>query len=263
MAASGLPVRAYPYYDGATGRVCFDRIMGALDAAREGDFVLLHACCHNPTGADLDAGQWAELGELLAARRLVPFVDMAYLGLGDALVPDGEGTRILAGQVPEMMVAVSCSKNFGLYRDRTGCAIVVAEDAAAARLAGSQMAHIVRSGHSMPPDHGAAVVRTILEDDHLRVEWEAELDGMRQRLDGLRRAFAAALQQGDTVVSGATLARQRGLFSLLPLHADQVDRLRREHAIYMTPDGRINIAGLRMDQLDRIVGAIIDVCGRR
>jgi len=259
MAAAGLPTRSYPYFDAATGGVRFDEMMTALGRAKSGDIVLLHGCCHNPTGANLTSAQWNDVAALLAERDLFPFVDLAYLGFGDGVEKDAEGLRILAATVPEMAVAQSCSKNFSVYRDRVGCAIIMAKDAAQADIAASQLASVARAMYSMPPDHGAAAVRIVMTDDGLRSDWEGELDDVRARMIRLREGLAAALRQQTNSDRFDFVAKHRGMFSRLGLTVDQVKRLREEYAIYMVDDSRINIAGLPEDQLDDLAKAIVSV----
>ena len=259
MAAAGLPTRSYPYFDAATGGVRFDEMMTALGRAKSGDIVLLHGCCHNPTGANLTSAQWNDVAALLAERDLFPFVDLAYLGFGDGVEKDAEGLRILAATVPEMAVAQSCSKNFSVYRDRVGCAIIMAKDAAQADIAASQLASVARAMYSMPPDHGAAAVRIVMTDNGLRSDWEGELDDVRARMIRLREGLAAALRQQTNSDRFDFVAKHRGMFSRLGLTVDQVKRLREEYAIYMVDDSRINIAGLPEDQLDDLAKAIVSV----
>jgi len=259
LRGAGLAVRDYPYFDAASGSVRFDAMMAALKEAVGGDVVLLHGCCHNPTGANLDAGQWAALGDLLAKKGLLPFIDIAYQGFGDGLDADAEGLRIVAGKVPEMVVAASCSKNFAVYRDRVGAAMILAADPAQADIVQSQMLAAARTLYSMPPDHGAAAVRIVLEDPALRADWEAELEEMRRRMLTLRMRFAEALRRQSNSDRFDFVAGHRGMFSRLGLTEKQVDRLRDEHAVYMVGDSRINVAGLPEDGLDDLAKAIVSV----
>lgn len=259
LRGAGLAVRDYPYFDAASGSVRFDAMMAALKEAAGGDVVLLHGCCHNPTGANLDAGQWAALGDLLAKKGLLPFIDIAYQGFGDGLDADAEGLRIVAGKVPEMVVAASCSKNFAVYRDRVGAAMVLSADPAQADIVQSQMLAAARTLYSMPPDHGAAAVRIVLEDPALRADWEAELEEMRRRMLTLRIRFAEALRRQSNSDRFDFIAGHRGMFSRLGLTEKQVDRLRDEHAVYMVGDSRINVAGLPEDGLDDLAKAIVSV----
>jgi aromatic-amino-acid transaminase len=255
----GLQTADYPYFDARTGKVAFDAMMGALGKAKTGDAVLLHACCHNPTGANLDADQWMAVADLLVARGLVPFVDIAYQGFGDGIEADAEGVRILSRKAPEMVVAASCSKNFAVYRDRVGAAMVMAGTAAEADKAVSQMASAARTIYSMPPDHGAAAVRIVLTDPALRADWQEELETMRQRMLDLRGRFADSLRRQSNSDRFDFITEHRGMFSRLGLTEAQVERLRAEHGIYMVGDSRINVAGLPEDGLDRLAKAVVSV----
>ncbi|AZO08178.1 MULTISPECIES: amino acid aminotransferase [unclassified Mesorhizobium] len=259
MRGAGLQVRNYPYFDAASGAVRFDDMLAALAAASGGDVVLLHGCCHNPTGANLDAAQWGRVADLVAERGLLPFVDIAYQGFGDGLDADAAGLRLLAAKVPEMVVASSCSKNFAVYRDRVGAAMVMARDSAEADVAMSQMLSAARALYSMPPDHGAAAVRMVLEDATLKADWQAELEQMRLRMLRLRVAFAEALRRQSNSDRFDFVASHRGMFSRLGLTEAQVERLRTEHAVYMVGDSRINVAGLPEDGMDELAKVIVSV----
>jgi aspartate/tyrosine/aromatic aminotransferase len=259
MRAAGLQVRDYPYFDAASGRVRFDDMLAALRTANRGDIVLLHGCCHNPTGANLDLAQWAQVADVLLERGLLPFVDIAYQGFGEGLDADAAGLRLLAERMPEMVVASSCSKNFAVYRDRVGAAMILAKDGAQADLALGQMLAAARALYSMPPDHGAAAVRMVLEDAELKADWEAELEEMRLRMLRLRVAFAEALRRQSNSDRFDFVASHRGMFSRLGLTEAQVERLRAEHAIYMVGDSRINVAGLPDEGMDELAKAIVSV----
>lgn len=259
MRAAGLQVREYPYFDAASGTVRFDEMLAALRRAASGDVVLLHGCCHNPTGANLNASQWAKVADVLVERGLLPFIDIAYQGFGEGLDADAEGLRLVASKVPEMVVASSCSKNFAVYRDRVGAAMIMARDGAQADVAMSQMLSAARAIYSMPPDHGAAAVRIVLEDAALRADWEAELEEMRLRMLRLRVAFADALRRQTNSDRFDFVASHRGMFSRLGLTEAQVERLRVEHGVYMVGDSRINVAGLPEDGMDRLAKAIVSV----
>lgn len=259
MRAAGLQVREYPYFDAASGTVRFDEMLAALRTAASGDVVLLHGCCHNPTGANLNASQWAKVADVLVERGLLPFIDIAYQGFGEGLDADAEGLRLVASKVPEMVVASSCSKNFAVYRDRVGAAMIMARDGAQADVAMSQMLSAARAIYSMPPDHGAAAVRIVLEDAALRADWEAELEEMRLRMLRLRVAFADALRRQTNSDRFDFVASHRGMFSRLGLTEAQVERLRVEHGVYMVGDSRINVAGLPEDGMDRLAKAIVSV----
>lgn len=259
MRAAGLTTRDYPYFDAATGAVRFDAMMETLETAAAGDVVLLHGCCHNPTGANLDAAQWAAVTDRMLRKGLLPFIDIAYQGFGEGLETDAEGLRHVAGKVPELVVAASCSKNFAVYRDRVGAAMVMAKDGPLADIAVGQMLSAARTLYSMPPDHGAAAVRIVLEDPALRADWEAELEEMRLRMLRLRKEFADALRRNSNSDRFDFVAEHRGMFSRLGLTEAQVQRLRDEHAVYMVGDSRINVAGLPEGKLDDLAKAIVAV----
>lgn len=257
----GFEIVQYPYYDAATGSVNFAAMKEALEKAAEGDVILLHGCCHNPTGADLNKDQWAEVADILIARKLLALVDIAYQGFGDGLEEDGWSVRYLVGRLPEMLVASSCSKNFGIYRDRTGAAFVLGKTAEDAAVAQAQIMVVARTSYSMPPDHGAAVVRIILEDETLAAQWRAEVETMRQRITGLRKALSEAFRLRTNSNAYDFLMESRGMFSLIGVTEAQARRLREEFAIYLVDDGRINIAGLREDQVETFVEAVVTVKG--
>ena len=222
-----------------------------------GTVVLLQGACHNPTGADLDRSQWAVVTEVLQRRGLVPLVDQAYQGLGNGLDEDAEGIRMLAAALPEVLVSVSCSKNFGLYRERVGAVVVVAQSSGAATTTLTHLQMLARRMYSMPPDHGAAIVAAVASDPALLQAWQAELATMRDRVNGLRRMLADALaaEYGDDRHAG--IARQRGMFSLLgSLSPEAVGRLAHEEHVYTAPDGRINLAGLPERAVGRVAAAI-------
>lgn len=259
MRGAGLQVAEYPYFDAATGGVRFDDMLATLRRAPSGDVVLLHGCCHNPTGANLTAAQWVAIADLLVERQLMPFIDIAYQGFGEGLDADAEGLRIVAAKVPEMVVAASCSKNFAVYRDRVGAAMVLARDGAQGDVAISNMLSAARAIYSMPPDHGAAAVRIVLEDDALRADWENELNAMRERMLRLRVELADALRLQSNSNRFDFLAQHRGMFSRLGLTPQQVERLRVEHGIYMVDDSRINVAGLPEGKMTELAKAIVSV----
>jgi len=259
MRGAGLQIAEYEYFDAGSGTVNFEGMLADLAKAKAGDIVLLHGCCHNPTGANLTIAQWQRAATLLAERGLLPFIDIAYQGFGDGLEADADGLRIVAANVPEMVAASSCSKNFAVYRDRVGAAMVLARNAAQADIAMSHMLAAARALYSMPPDHGAAAVRIVLEDPELRSDWQAELEEMRQRMLRLRVAFADALRRQSNSDRFDFIAEHRGMFSRLGLTGEQIDRLRSEHAVYMVGDSRINVAGLPEDRLDDLAKAIVSV----
>ncbi|MEV7280035.1 amino acid aminotransferase [Streptomyces sp. NPDC093111] len=237
LEGAGLRVRTYDWVDPA-------RMLADLREAGPGDVVLLQGCCHNPTGVTPSAEAWEELAGLAAANGWVPFVDLAYHGLGEGLDADLAPTRLLAARLPEVLIAVSCSKNFGLYSDRTGCAIVLGGSARTLRHVETTLQNAARTLYSMPPDHGAAVVATVLADDRLRAAWHTELETMRLRITANRTDLVAHLGALGHEQRANALARQRGMFSMLPLRPDQMARMRRRSGIYGTSSGRINIAGV-------------------
>jgi len=256
IQGTGLKIRRYPYFDETSGLVRFDAMVEALQAASPGDIVLIHGCCHNPTGADLSLRQWLALAELFGQRSLFPFVDLAYQGFGDGLDEDAAGLRLLAEALPEMAVAVSCSKNFAVYRDRVGVALLLGRSKAEAEVAAGQLMGAARAIYSMPPDHGAAVVRIILSDPGLRADWQAELTSMRERMQGLRVKLAEALRRATNSSRFDFLTQNKGMFSRLGLDAAQVEELRLTHAVYMVGDSRINVAGIPEDRVDDLARAI-------
>ena len=249
--AAGLEVVGYPFFDVPSQAVLFDRTMEALEGAERGDAVLLHASCHNPTGAGLTTEQWALAADAIAKHGLLPLVDIAYQGYGKGLDADAAGLRHLIANVPEALVAVSCSKSFGLYRERTGAIYAVTQSADSATTVRSNLAALARTSYSMPPDHGATVVATILGDDALKADWMAELESMRGRIVSIRERLATGLARRWQVLTA--VAGQEGMFSLLPLEETDVMRLRAEHGIYMPGSGRINIAGLKSAEVDDVI----------
>ena len=218
--------------------------------------MLLHACCHNPTGADLEPQQWDALIGLVQRRNLVPFLDLAYQGLGTGLAGDSAAVRRVAAAVPEMLLAVSFSKNLGLYRERTGALICIAESVARADAIRSQVLQIGRSIYSMPPDHGAAIAARIFADPALSLSWHRELQSMRSRLDGMRTLLASQLKKAQAPGDFEFLSRQHGMFSLLGVSSEQVALLRDKHHVYMTSDSRMNLAGVSPENVDYLAEAI-------
>ncbi|MBY5905627.1 aspartate/tyrosine/aromatic aminotransferase [Rhizobium leguminosarum] len=259
LKAAGLNIATYPYFDPASGTVKAEAMLKGLKQAKAGDIILVHGCCHNPTGANLTIEQWGLVADLLVERDLFPFIDLAYQGFGDGLEADAAAVRLLASKVPEMAVATSCSKNFSVYRDRVGAVILMGRDAESVKIAGSQALATTRVLYSMPPDHAAAAVRLILEDDTLRADWKSELEAMRLRMLNLRKGFAEALRRQSNTSRFDFIADHRGMFSRLGLTEAQVDRLRDEFGIYMVGDSRFNVAGLREDRLDDLAKAVVSV----
>lgn len=259
LGSSGLRLERYPYYDAASHRVRFDAMLERLSDAPEGDVVLIHACCHNPTGADLDPAQWQRLAELLEHRRLVPFLDLAYQGFAVDLDADAACVRLITERVPEALVAISFSKNLGLYRERVGALITVGENAARADAVQSHVLQIARGIYSMPPDHGAAIAARILADAALKAEWIAELAAMRTRIGDMRGLLAQHLHRVTRDASFDFLRTQRGMFSLLGVSGPAVERLRDEHHIYMLPDSRMNLAGITPANVGYVADSIAAV----
>jgi aromatic-amino-acid transaminase len=257
----GLKSRAYRYYDAAQGILDRDGMMADLGQLRAGDVVLLHGCCHNPTGADLQPDDWCALGELLERTGAIPFIDIAYLGFADGLEADAFGTRHLAERLPEVLIAASCSKNFGLYRERVGLCMAITSGPGPCAAAAGLMAHLNRQTYAFPPDHGARIVQVILDDRELRKMWQDELSVMRETMNANRAAFAAALRDETGSDRFGFLGAQRGMFSLIGATPAQVDALREEHGIYVVGDGRLNVAGLTDETIPIVARAIARVLG--
>ena len=250
IGSAGVPIVDYPYYDARSRAVLFDAMMDSLGGADAGDVVLLHGCCHNPTGADLSLNQWRELADLIARRGLVPFVDLAYQGLGNGLEEDAAGARLVVEAAEQALVAQSCDKNFGLYRERTGSLFAKGTSADNANVILGNLLGLARTMWSMPPDHGAAIVRVILDTPDLAADWRAELIEMLARIRSLRVRLAAS----DPRL--AYIDEQNGMFSILPLTPDHITALRASHGIYMAGSGRFNVAGLSDENVDRFAQAV-------
>jgi len=260
IGSTGLPIKPYPYYNKQTQTIDFEDMCGVLRShAKAGDAVLLHGCCHNPTGADLSQEQWQIIADLMIEKDLLPFVDLAYAGLGDGLDADSYGLRLLADTVPELVLAASCSKNFGLYKERVGLVAALTTTPKAAKLAEGQIGLTMRRMISMPPDHGAALVAIILADPALNTQWREELEAMRVRMNGLRISLSQALSVQGREQMAAALKSQKGMFSLLPVTPEQAEKLRSEHSVYLLNSGRINIAGAKFDTIDRLADCILAV----
>lgn len=256
LGGAGITMNAFPYYDRKTHRVQFTQMLESLASIPQGDIILLHGCCHNPTGMDLSAEQWREVVEVIATRRLVPFIDMAYQGFAEGIEEDAWPTRMLFEASPEMIVTSSCSKNFGLYRDRIGALSIVGSDPSRQSILRSQAHNIVRTMYSMPPDHGSAIVASILNDPELRMEWSEELDGMRNRMKSMRSKLVSALHQHAPEHDFSHIERANGLFSFLGVSAAQVQRLKAEFGIYMVDSSRINVAGITDDNVNYLAESI-------
>ncbi len=258
IGGAGLKVERYPYYDATQHAVRVDALLAHLDALAAGTVVLLHGSCHNPTGQDLGDADWRAVGDTLQRRGLIPFVDLAYQGFAGSLDDDAAPVRALAQLVPEMLVAVSCSKNFGLYRERTGALLVIAANGRQADIAAGQLGRIARTLYSMPPDHGAAIVDRILADAALRSDWTTEVAAMNARMHALRALLARELDARGVGHFG-WIMQQRGMFSRLDLSPDQVARLREQHHVYLAPDGRVNVAGISPTNVHHVADAIASV----
>ncbi|MDH4572795.1 aromatic amino acid transaminase [Salinicola acroporae] len=256
--AAGIEMRKYPYVS-ADNRLDFDAMLATLKEIPQGDVVLLHACCHNPSGFDLDREQWQQVLEVVKSRGLLPLVDFAYQGFGEGLEADAYGVRLMAENLDEVLITSSCSKNFGLYRERTGCLIVIAKNAEQMQNVRSQMAIVARENYSNPPSHGAAVVTEILESAELARVWREELTEMCDRINGLRSDLVAALEPYGLDKRFAHVAAQRGMFSYTGLSTEQVKRLRDEFSIYMVGSGRANVAGFTSENLPYVAKAIAAV----
>lgn len=255
----GMNMVPYRYFDEESRGVDFGGMMQDLAQAGPGDIVLVHGCCHNPTGANLNMTEWKALVDLLIKTGATPMVDIAYQGFGDGLEEDAAATRLIASSVPETIIAASCSKNFGIYRERTGLLMAVAANPSAHKLNQGTLAYLNRQNYSFPPDHGARLVTMVLSDDALRAEWAAELEEMRNGMLGLREQLAVELQRLSGSDRFGFIAQHRGMFSRLGATPEQVERLRAEHGIYLVGDSRLNIAGLNKDSVPILAKAMIDV----
>ena len=261
FAEAGLKVSHYPYV-GSDNTLNVAGMLQALEAAPEGDVVLLHACCHNPTGFDLAQADWLKVLDVVRRRQLLPLIDFAYQGFGDGLQEDAWSTRLFVRELPEVLITSSCSKNFGLYRERVGALIVCASDAEKLADVRSQLAFLARNLWSNPPDHGAAVVATILGDAELKNQWTQEVEAMRTRIAQLRSGLVEALASFGLAEHFAHINEQRGMFSYTGLSAEQVKLLREKHSVYMVGSGRANIAGVDGTRLNQLAKAIAQVCTR-
>ena len=259
FGAAGFSVEIYPYFDAAANTLAFDEMMAALRAIPERDIVLLHGCCHNPTGIDPTPEQWAAIAEVLTERNLLPFVDLAYQGLGDGLREDAIGVLTLCRRVPEILIVSSFAKNFGLYNERTGALTLIAQSKETAQIAFGHLKQVIRANYSNPPAHGAAIVTIILNDPKLRAEWEGEVREMRKRINRTRQLFVDTLASLGAKRDFSFLKRQRGLFSFSGLTKEQVEALREKHSIYIVGSGRINVSGINEANVERLCRAIAEV----
>lgn len=259
LGNAGLALREYPYYDYQSHSINFASMMDTVRQIPHGDLVLLHACCHNPSGADLSCSEWDQLADVFQERGLIPFIDMAYQGFGEGLDEDAYGLRLMANRLPEVIIATSFSKNFGLYRERAGSLSIVFANETQADAGYSQLLNITRGLYSMPPAHGAALIDIVLHSTELTQLWRTELDGMRQRIAGLRTQLVQALNNLQQERDFGFIASERGMFSFLGLNVEQVHRLKNEYSIYMTDTSRISVAGLTAEKMDYVAKAIVSV----
>ena len=257
----GVEAVPYRYFDEATCAVDFAGMMEDLERVEAGDVVLLHGCCHNPTGANLNLTEFKAVIELMNAKGALPMIDIAYQGFGDGLDVDALATREVASSCPETLIAASCSKNFGIYRERTGLLMAVSQDAAKQKAAQGNLAYLNRQNYSFPPDHGARLVTLVLNDDSLRADWQAELEEVREGMLGLREQLAREMQRLTGSDRYGFIAQHRGMFSRLGLSPEIVETLRKDHGIYMVGDSRINIAGLNKATVPILAKAIVEAGG--
>ena len=255
----GIEMVPYRYFDEATCGVDFEGMTADLAQAKAGDVVLFHGCCHNPTGANLNTAQWQSVVDLLAKSGATPMIDIAYQGFGDGLEEDAAATRLIAASLPETIIAASCSKNFGIYRERTGLLMAISQDVSKQLVTQGTLAYLNRQNFSFPPDHGARLVTIVLNDPALCADWKAELEQVRLGMLDLRQSLAIELQSRAGSDRFGFLAQHRGMFSRLGTTPDMVERLRVEHAIYMVGDSRMNIAGLNATSVPILAQAIVDV----
>lgn len=262
FAAAGVASKTYPYFDAANNALAFDKMIAALQQIPKGDVVLLHGCCHNPTGVDLSVEQWKQVAQVCAAGGLLPLVDFAYQGFGTGLREDAAWLSAMLGPDTDLLICSSFSKNFGLYNERVGALTVVTAGKAATEAVLSQVKTVIRANYSNPPAHGASIVTTIMDDPALRKQWEAELTAMRDRINGMRKAFAAALDQRGIKLSprgNAFITEQKGMFSFSGLTKQQVQKLKDDYAIYIVGSGRINVAGMTDATMASLCDAIAAV----
>ncbi|SEW31377.1 aromatic amino acid aminotransferase apoenzyme [Aliiroseovarius sediminilitoris] len=255
----GMKMAEYRYFDNESRAVDFDGMKEDLKGIKAGDAVLLHGCCHNPTGANLTLPQWKEVAALIVEKGATPLIDIAYQGFGDGLDQDAAGVRLIAQTVPEALIAASCSKNFGIYRERTGLLVGISQNAEQAGITQQNLTHLNRQNFSFPPDHGARLVTMILEDDGLRADWMAELEEVRTGMLSLREKLASELRARTGSDRFGFIAEHRGMFSRLGATPEQVEALRVDHGIYMVGDSRMNIAGLNEETVPLLAEAIVKV----
>ena len=259
IGSAGLQIETYPYFNKAAAGINFDAMMETLKQTGKGDIVLLHGCCHNPTGADLTNAQWDEVLKLAQEKGFLPFIDVAYLGFGDGLEEDAYGIRLLAENLPEVIIAASCSKNFGLYRERTGLAAIVTNDSATRKIAQGQIQSVARGIYSMPPSWGGALVDIILSDTALKDEWTTEVNEMRNRMSDLRTMLVNKLAENGAQKDFSFLNTQKGMFSFLCITPEQVREVRAKHSVYFVDSSRVNVAGINQQNVDALAKALVSV----
>jgi len=259
FAAAGVPQQSYPYFEKSTNSLHFEAMLAAITKIPTGDAILLHGCCHNPTGIDPTVVQWNQIADAVYGRGLLPILDFAYQGFADGIEQDAAGLRAFARPGAELLVCSSFSKNFGLYRERVGALTVVCPQADQVAIVQSQINRVIRSNYSNPPAHGAAIVNCVLRDDQLRASWEDEVATMRTRINGMRQQLVDTLAAQGVPGDFAFITQQRGMFSFSGLTKDQVEMLREKHAIYIVGSGRINVAGLTPSNIQRVAEAIREV----
>ncbi len=259
LGGAGFEIVEYPYYNLSSHQIDTDSMMDALRQVPAGDMVLLHGCCHNPTGADLSNQQWDQIADLALECGFIPYIDTAYQGLGDGLDEDAYGVRMMADRLPELVIASSCSKNFGLYRERTGSITFITETPEQADIVAAQAMSVARQIYSMPPAHGALLVSLILGDKQLRANWEEELTEVRTRIQSMRSLLADNIQQNAAGIDFSHIKQQKGMFSFLGLNTAQLDQLREEFGIYIVSSSRVNLAGINSSNIDYLSDSIISV----
>ncbi len=259
IGSAGLTIKTYPYFDKSTGSINFDAMADCLAKVKQGDVVLLHGCCHNPTGADLTNDQWQVVLELAQKTGFMPFIDTAYQGFGDGLDEDAFGMRLMVNNLPEVVIAASCSKNFGLYRERVGIAVMVTKNSQTRQAIQSQIQTIARGIYSMPPSYGGALVDIILNEPSLRNEWMAEVEAMRCRMQDLRGLLVDKMAEYGANKDFSFVKQQKGMFSFLCISPEQVQAVRDQHSVYFVDSSRVNIAGISKNNVDTLAKALVSV----
>ncbi len=261
LGSAGVTIKEYPYYNLSNHQIDVESMMATLAQVPAGDMVLLHGCCHNPTGADLTPEQWDQIADLALERGFIPFIDTAYQGLGDGLDEDAYGVRMMADRLPELVIASSCSKNFGLYRERTGSITFITETSEQADIVAAQAMSVARQTYSMPPAHGALLVSLILGDQQLRANWQAELTEVRTRIQSMRSLLADNIQHNAAGIDFSHIKQQKGMFSFLGLNTEQLDLLREDYGIYIVSSSRVNLAGINSGNIGYLSDSIASVLG--